>query len=39
MALLARFVWSFDAVTARMAAHADAFQHLIWRSLDFVAVE
>ncbi|HEY7627122.1 MAG TPA: DMT family transporter [Ilumatobacteraceae bacterium] len=33
MALGAGVVWSFGAVTARMAKHSDAFQYLIWRSV------
>ena len=38
MALGAGVVWSFGAVTARMAKHADAFQYLIWRSVGVVVV-
>ncbi|MEA3184533.1 MAG: hypothetical protein QOJ74_1010, partial [Ilumatobacteraceae bacterium] len=38
MALGAGVVWSFGAVTARMAKHADAFQYLIWRSVGVIVV-
>ena len=38
MALGAGVVWSFGAVTARMAKHADPFQYLIWRSVGVVVV-
>lgn len=38
MALGAGVVWSFGAVTARMAKHADPFQYLIWRSIGVVVV-
>ena len=38
MALGAGVVWSFGAVTARMAKHADAFQYLIWRSVGVLVV-
>lgn len=38
MALGAGVVWSFGAVTARMAKHADAFQYLIWRSIGVIVV-
>jgi drug/metabolite transporter (DMT)-like permease len=38
MALGAGVVWSFGAVTARMADHADAFQYLIWRSVGVLVV-
>jgi drug/metabolite transporter (DMT)-like permease len=31
-------VWSFGAVTARMAKHADPFQYLIWRSIGVLVV-
>jgi drug/metabolite transporter (DMT)-like permease len=31
-------VWSFGAVTARKAEHADAFQYLIWRSIGIIVV-
>ena len=33
MALGAGVVWSFGAITARMAKHADSFQYLLWRSV------
>lgn len=40
MALGAGVVWSFGAVTARSAKHADPFQYLIWRSVGvFVVME
>ena len=38
MALGAGVVWSFGAVTARLAKHADAFQYLIWRSVGVLVV-
>ncbi|HEY0519092.1 MAG TPA: DMT family transporter [Ilumatobacteraceae bacterium] len=38
MALGAGVVWSFGAVTARLAKHADAFQYLIWRSVGVLIV-
>jgi drug/metabolite transporter (DMT)-like permease len=38
MALGAGVVWSFGAVTARMAKHADPFQYLIWRSIGVLVV-
>ncbi len=38
MALSAGAVWSFGAVTARLADHSDAFQYLIWRSIGIIAV-
>ncbi|MGZ7087815.1 MAG: hypothetical protein ACXVIH_15920, partial [Ilumatobacteraceae bacterium] len=38
MALGSGVVWSFGAVTARMAKHADAFQYLIWRSVGVLVV-
>jgi drug/metabolite transporter, DME family len=38
MALGAGVVWSFGAVTARKATHADAFQYLIWRSVGVLVV-
>lgn len=38
MALGAGAVWSFGAVTARLADDADAFQYLIWRSIGIIAV-
>ena len=31
-------VWSFGAITARLADEADAFQYLIWRSIAIIAV-
>ena len=38
MALGSGVVWSFGAVTARKAEHADAFQYLIWRSVGVLVV-
>ena len=38
MALGAGVVWSFGAVSARMADHADPFQYLIWRSVGVLVV-
>ena len=38
MALLAGLVWSFGAVTARLADGADAFQYLLWRSVGIIVV-
>jgi drug/metabolite transporter, DME family len=38
MALGAGVVWSFGAVTARLAKQADPFQYLIWRSIGVVVV-
>jgi drug/metabolite transporter, DME family len=38
MALSAGLVWSFGAVMARLAKHADAFQYLIWRSVGIIVV-
>jgi drug/metabolite transporter, DME family len=38
MALGAGVVWSFGAVTARLARHADAFQYLVWRSVGVIVV-
>lgn len=38
MALGAGAVWSFGAVTARLADGADAFQYLIWRSVGIIVV-
>ncbi|MEJ7800697.1 MAG: DMT family transporter [Ilumatobacter sp.] len=38
MALLAGLVWSFGAVTARLADGADAFQYLLWRSVGIIIV-
>jgi RarD protein len=38
MALGAGVVWSFGAVTARMAKQADSFQYLIWRSVGVLVV-
>jgi RarD protein len=38
MALSAGAVWSFGAVTARLADHSDAFQYLIWRSIGIIIV-
>ena len=38
MALSAGAVWSFGAVTARLADHSDTFQYLAWRSIGIIAV-
>lgn len=38
MALGAGAVWSFGAITARLADGADAFQYLIWRSVGVIVV-
>ncbi len=38
MALGSGVVWSFGAVAARKATHADAFQYLIWRSIGVLVV-
>lgn len=38
MALGSGVVWSFGAVAAREAKHADAFQYLIWRSIGVLVV-
>jgi len=38
MALGAGLIWSFGAVTARLADGADAFQYLLWRSIGIIAV-
>ncbi len=38
LALASGTVWSFGAITARLADGADAFQYLIWRSVAIVAV-
>jgi drug/metabolite transporter (DMT)-like permease len=38
MALGAGVVWSFGAVTARLARNADAFQYLVWRSVGVIVV-
>lgn len=38
MGLGAGAVWSFGAVTARLADGADAFQYLIWRSIGIIVV-
>lgn len=37
-ALASGVVWSFGAVTARLADHSDAFQYLIWRSVGIIVV-
>ena len=37
-ALSAGVVWSFGAVAARKAEHADAFQYLVWRSVGIIVV-
>jgi drug/metabolite transporter (DMT)-like permease len=38
LALASGAVWSFGAITARLAEDADAFQYLIWRSIAIIAV-
>ena len=38
VALGSGVVWSFGAVTARLADHSDAFQYLIWRSIAIIVV-
>jgi drug/metabolite transporter (DMT)-like permease len=38
LALSAGAVWSFGAVTARVADQSDAFQYLVWRSIGIVIV-
>ncbi len=38
MALGAGAVWSFGAISARLADGADAFQYLIWRSVGIIVV-
>jgi drug/metabolite transporter (DMT)-like permease len=38
MALSAGAVWSFGAVTARLADGSDAFQYLVWRSIGIIVV-
>ena len=38
MALSAGLVWSFGAVTARLADGSDAFQYLMWRSVGIIVV-
>jgi DME family drug/metabolite transporter len=38
VALGSGVVWSFGAVTARLADHSDAFQYLIWRSVAIIVV-
>lgn len=38
MALSAGAVWSFGAITARLADESDAFQYLIWRSIGVIVV-
>lgn len=37
-ALASGLVWSFGAVTARLADESDAFQYLIWRSIAIIIV-
>ena len=37
-ALASGLLWSFGAVTARLADDADAFQYLIWRSIAIIVV-
>jgi drug/metabolite transporter (DMT)-like permease len=38
LALSAGAIWSFGAVTARLADGSDAFQYLIWRSIGIIVV-
>lgn len=38
MAFAAGLTWSFGAVTAKSATHADAYQYLIWRSIGVIVV-
>lgn len=38
LALSAGAIWSFGAVTARIADRSDAFQYLIWRSIGIIVV-
>lgn len=38
LALTAGAVWSFGAITARLADGSDAFQYLLWRSVGIIAV-
>ncbi len=38
MALSAGAVWSFGAITARLAVGSDAFQYLAWRSIGIIVV-
>jgi drug/metabolite transporter (DMT)-like permease len=38
LALTCGVVWSLGALTARSAAHADAWQYLIWRSVGVIVV-
>lgn len=38
MALSAGAVWSFGAITARLADGSDAFQYLVWRSIGIIVV-
>ena len=38
MAFAAGLTWSFGAVTAKSATHADAWQYLIWRSIGVIVV-
>jgi len=38
IALSSGIVWSFGAVTARLADHTDAFQYLLWRSIGILLV-
>lgn len=38
MAVAAGSVWSFGAITARLANHSDAFQYLLWRSVGIIVV-
>ena len=38
MALSAGLVWSFGAITARLADGADTYQYLLWRSIGIIVV-
>lgn len=38
MALAAGAIWSFGAITARLADSSDAFQYLAWRSIGIIVV-
>jgi drug/metabolite transporter (DMT)-like permease len=38
MAVMAGTVWSFGAITARLADRSDAFQYLAWRSIGIILV-
>ena len=38
MAVGAGMIWSFGALTARLAKHSDAWQYLLWRSVGIIVV-